>query len=254
MHRLKVSNTLEEKLTQALDLARESLQNRDKIGTQSERMMHSTLKYFFEQDDEFHEVKVGRYFADIFKDNHIYEVQTRQLGSLRKKLDFFLEDYQVTVIHPIHHNKWLTWVDPETGNTSKRRKSPKTGNEYSAFRELYRIKAQLKHPNLRLKLVLIDVDEFRILNGWSKDRKKGSHRMESIPISIVDIVEINSPADYIKLIPANLPKEYTTKDYRKAAKITQSASCTALNILHHMNVTERVGKVGNAYLYKTLDI
>ena len=48
----------------------------------------------------------------------------------------------------------------ETGETSKRRKSPKTGNEYSAFRELYRIKSQLKHPNLRLKLVLIDVDEF----------------------------------------------------------------------------------------------
>ena len=78
--------------------------------------------------------------------------------------------------------------------------------------------------------------------------------MESIPISIVNIVEINSPADYIKLIPDGLPKKYTTKDYRKAAKITQSASCTALNILHHMNVAERVGKVGNAYLYKTLDI
>lgn len=246
-----MSNALEEKLSQALALARNSLQNRHRIGTQSERMVHSTLKYFFEEDEEFHEVKIGRYFADIFKNNHIYEIQTRQLGSLRNKLDFFLQDYKVTIIHPIHHNKWLTWVDPETGETSKKRKSPKTGNEYSAFRELYRIKSHLNHPNLRLRLVLIDVDEYRILNGWSKDRKKGSHRMENIPISIVKILEINSPADYIKLIPPNLPKNYTTKDYRRAAKITQTASCTALNILHHMNVAKRVGKVGNAYLYET---
>ena len=70
--------------------------------------------------------------------------------------------------------KYLVWIDNENGEVTKRRKSPKTGNAYEIFFELYRIKQFLTHPNLRFKIVLIDLAEYRNLDGWSKDKKKGT--------------------------------------------------------------------------------
>ena len=44
----------------------------------------------------------------------------------------------------------------------------------------------LDNPNLHLCLVLIDADEYLLLNGWSRDRKKGSSRFDRIPVELVD--------------------------------------------------------------------
>ncbi len=54
----------------------------------------------------------------------------------------------------------------------------------------------LDNPNLHLCLVLIDADEYRLLNGWSRDRKKGSSRFDRIPVELVDELYIGGPADY----------------------------------------------------------
>ena len=49
-----------------------------------------------------------------------------------------------------------------------------------AFKELYRIRRYLLRDGLRLKLVLLDMEEYRLLNGWSRDKKKGSTRFDRI--------------------------------------------------------------------------
>nr|MCR5006069.1 hypothetical protein [Clostridiales bacterium]MCR5006074.1 hypothetical protein [Clostridiales bacterium] len=37
------------------------------IGTQSERMLHCVLKYYFEPDESLQEMRIGRHIADIYR-------------------------------------------------------------------------------------------------------------------------------------------------------------------------------------------
>lgn len=101
-------------------------QNSTKIGTLSEKRLHLVLKKYFCDDEAKHEVKLGLYFLDIFNDE-IIEIQTRSMNKLRNKLDYFLDDYKVTIVYPIAHTKWMQWIDEATGEVTKRRKSPKCG-------------------------------------------------------------------------------------------------------------------------------
>ena len=220
------------------------------IGTLSEKTLHAVLKHYFEPDYEKQEVKVGRYVADISGDNGIIEVQTQGYNKLRNKLSAFLEHTPVTVVYPIAETKWLSWIDQETGEHSKRRKSPKTGTVHDAFYELYKIKSHLLHPNLRLCLVLLELEEFRYLNGWSKDRKRGSSRCERLPIALRAEVHIHSPADYAKLVPPTLPQSFTTKDFAKAARLRLPSAQLALNVLYYVNTVTRTGKQGNLIVYE----
>lgn len=222
------------------------------IGTLGEKTLHAVLKHTFEPDETKHEIKIGSFYADIQDDNGIFEIQTRSFNAMRKKLAFFLENNIITVIYPIAYRKWLVWLDNETGEATKKRKSPKVGTVYEAFYELYKIKQLLTHPNLRLCLVFLDIAEYRNLDGWSKDKKKGSSRYERISESFVDMVYINNTKDYSKLMPNDLPEKFFAKDYKKASGLNLHNAQTALNVLKHVGSVVQTGKQGNALVYEVV--
>lgn len=220
------------------------------IGTLSEKTVHAVMKYYYAPNPAYHEKKVGSFVADIMVDGEIMEIQTRAFNNLRRKLDAFLPEHDVTVIHPIAHSKWLSWIDPETGEASAPRKSPVTGTIFRLIPELYKLKMYLKNEHLHFTVPLIDVQETRLLNGWSRDKKRGSNRNDGIPVDIFDEIRINVRQDYLILLPDNLPDEFTTADYRRAAHVADHIACTALNILFSLELVDRVGKKGNAYIYR----
>ena len=174
------------------------------IGTLSEKTVHGVLKHFFEPDEDCHEVALNGYFADIYNDSGVIEIQTRQLNKLREKLAVFLNYYPVTVVYPMPANKWLSWINPETGETGGRRKSPRHFTIYDSFFELYKIKSYLKNPNLTIKLVLMDVEEYKLLNGWDNSKKRGAWRYDRIPVGIREIVVLEQPEDYMQFVPYEL--------------------------------------------------
>lgn len=219
------------------------------IGTLSEKTVHAIMKNYYEPDEDRQEIPIENYVADIYADGEIIEIQTRQFDKMRSKLNAFLPLYPVTIVYPIPREKWLIWIDEESGELSERRKSPKKGNPYMIFPELYKIKMHLLNPNLRLRPVLLDVEEYKLLNGWSKDKKKGSTRYDRIPMQLVEEVEINCLEDYMQFVPYELPEEFTVKQFAKAAHITTSLASVTLNILYHVGTVERIGKQGNAYVY-----
>jgi len=219
------------------------------IGTLSEKTIHSVLKAYYSPDPSNHEVKVGSFVADICTDNGIMEIQTRSFNLLRRKLQAFLQIAPVTIVYPIHNIKWIRWINPQTGEISPPRKSPKPGSPYVIFSELYRIKNFLHNPNLHLKIVIMNFEEYRYLDGWSKDKKKGSTKCDRIPTELVDEITISCMKDYQQLIPDNLPQEFTSVDFKKASGLSLGNAQTALNILHYVGVIERTGKKGRAYLY-----
>ena len=80
------------------------------IGTLSEKTVHSVLKKFFEPEEDNHEVALEGYFADIYNENGVIEIQTRSFERLREKLAVFLNHYPVTIVYPMPCNKWVFWL------------------------------------------------------------------------------------------------------------------------------------------------
>ena len=220
------------------------------IGTLSEKTLHAILKNYYEPDQDKHEIPIDRYVADIFTGEEIIEIQTAQFNRMRDKMNAFLPLYPVTIVYPIAREKWLYWVDPETGTISEGRKSPKKGNEYTAFTELYKIKQYLKEPNLKLKFVLIDVDEYKLLNGWGSQKKNNASKYDRIPRQIYKEVLIERKEDYMQFIPYELEDHFTSKNFGQAAHIPRELATVVLNILDYMEVVERIGRDGNGYLYR----
>lgn len=236
----------------AFDLARDKILHqcraRKGIGTLGEKTLHAILKHYIEPKEEYHERRLSSFVADILKDEDIWEIQTRSFDKLRKKLAVFLESHRVTIVYPLPRVKWLIWLDQEKGTATKKRKSPKLGSIYDGFHELYKIKGILSHPNLRLHIVMVDVEEYRYLDGWDQAKKRGSSRCDRIPLAIGEEVYI-AGGDYQKLIPPALIKEFTSRDFSKAAKISPAKAGRALNVLRHLGAVEAVGKSGNAIVY-----
>ncbi len=222
------------------------------IGTLSEKTVHAILKNYYEPDEDRQEIPVERYVADIYANGEIIEIQTRQFNKMRNKLTAFLPLYPVTIVYPIPFEKWIIWVDEETGELSRKRKSPVRGNPYIAFVELYKIKMFLKDPNLRVRLVLMNMEEYKLLNGWSRDKKRGASRYDRIPVELVQEIEINCVQDYMQFVPSELEGEFTSKEFAAAAHISVTLAQTVLNILYHVGIVTRTGKKGKQYLYDVL--
>lgn len=222
---------------------------RQGIGTLSEKTVHAILKLYYAPDEDMHEIPIENYVADIYTGKEIIEIQTRQFNRMREKLTAFLKLYPVTIVYPIPRDKWVVWIDEDSGELSKPRKSPAKGSVYQAFLELYKIKMFLKDPNLHFKFVLLDMEEYRLLNGWSRDRKKGSCRYDRIPSRFVEEVCVDGLRDYMQFIPYDLQEPFTSQEFAKAVHINKSLAQTVLNILTYVECVERVGKKGNHILY-----
>ena len=219
------------------------------IGTLAEKTVHAVVKHYMEPNEDYHEVPLEGFVADIFREDAVTEIQTAHFNVLRRKLDKFLPLYPVTIVYPIPAVKWVIWVDPGSGAEVSRRKSPKKGSPYQAFNELYKIKSYLGDPNLRILFLFIDMEETRLLDGWSRDKKRGATKYDRIPLELVDEMLFERVEDYRMMIPPEL-SGFTTREYAKSTKIPLSHAQTALNIFYYLNVVERIGKKGNSYLYE----
>ena len=226
--------------SRAFDEAKEKIigkSHNDKgIGTLSEKTLHAVLKMYYEPDEDNHEVAIDGYFADIYNEHGIIEIQTRQLNKVR-------------VVYPMPYEKYLSWIEPETEDITSRRKSPKRCSMYDAMFELYKIKAFLKNPNLKVTLLLIDIEEYKLLNGWSYDKKRGSVRYDRIPVGIRKVIELDCPQDYMQFVPEGLENGFTSADFANAAHIDRQTAASVLAMLNYMEQVKRVGKTGNAYIY-----
>ena len=223
--------------------------SRKKIGVLSEKTLHSVIKRFIEPNEALQEVKVGGYYADIKNDDGIFEVQTRSFNKLRAKLMSYLETERVTIVYPIPATKRLIWIDAQSGELTAPRKSPKRGSYFDAISELYKLDMLIANDTLRVLLLLIDMDEYRYLNGWSADGKKGSTRHERYPIALFDSLLLATKEDYEGLLPSDLCSPFTSKEFASAARIRTRIAQTVLTVLLKRGAVQCVGKSGRLNLY-----
>lgn len=222
------------------------------IGTLGEKSTHAVLKRYYEPYPACHEVPVGSFVADIVGENGIIEIQSRQFLKLRKKLEQFLEFSRVTVVYPISVVKHIVWIDPDTGEVAERRRSPKKGQIYDILPELYQIKYTLDNPRLSVRICMLETEELRLLDGWSKDKKKRATKQDRIPTALLDEIALDSPYDYRLFLPEGLAEEFTSADFAKAAGIPRDVAQAGLNLLSFLGLVVRTGEgPRKTIIYKT---
>ena len=219
------------------------------IGTLGEKTLHKILKIYIDPDPKHHEVKHLGVIADVKNDEGVFEIQTRNFERLLPKLKRLLAQTRVTVVCPVIRSKSLRWINKSTGELSEARKSPKTETACDAFRNLYRIKEFIDNPNLRIRLIFLDAEEFKYLDGWDKSGKKGATRAERIPTALLEIADINSPSEYAAYLPKSLGETFTAAEFSKAIKRTPRYSYNVLRFFLFVGAIERTENQGRAFSY-----
>ena len=222
------------------------------IGTYKEKKLHIMLKKYFEEDPTYHEIPTNGFIADIRRGDEITEIETKGFSGLKPKLEAYLPQYRVNLVHPLAGRKFVQWIDPETSEISDRKRSPKKEGAYDLLFELVRILPYVNDPNLTVIGPVLEMDEYRLLDGWSRDRKRGSHRYERIPTDLLDMIELKTDDDYRKYVPETCPESFTVQDFSSGAHIDQGTARAVIKVMEARGVLAFKGKDGRKYLYERI--
>ncbi len=252
---MKVSDKLKERFLSEIEIYEKREENAS-IGELNEKMLHSVLKATVADGSGECEVRIdGHNIADCIKDNTVYEIQTESLFPVRKKLDYYLQNtcFDIDIVFPIPRKRYKVWVNTENGDVirPKRGSNPKT--LIDKIDELRYIVPYLDGKRVTVSVLYIEEEEWRRLDGKrSKDKKRGSSRIERRPLSLVFGEEIKSREDFRFLLPEK--KEFTKPEYKKEKKIRSERKLfAAIDVLLQLGYIKKEGKRGNAYLYKMIE-
>jgi len=222
---------------------------RTSIGTYSEGTLHAVLKKYYEPNSDRHELKVGKYVADIVGQNGIIEIQTRQLFKMKEKIKAFLEVSDVTVVYPVSAAKYVLWRDEATGEISGRRKSTKKCSVYDAMGELYSLREFIPHPGFHFVVLMLETEDYKDFRLNKYGKKTEVRRFDRVPLRLLSEESFYCRSDYGRLIPVDLPEKFTSADFGKYAGISRSLAQLTLNIFNNVEIVSRIGRDKNGYIY-----
>lgn len=218
------------------------------IGTLSEKALHAGLKAWYAQPGDRFEVKHGRFVIDIVRGDLLIEIQTRHLYAIKRKLARLLEAQRVHLIHPIPRDKWIVRLDAG-GTAVSRRKSPRHGRVIDLFSEIVRMPQLALHPNLTIEVALTQQEEIWIDDGHGSWRRR---RWSIADQRLLDVLEQHvfaAPADYLALLPADLPRPFTNKQLAAALACPERTAQRITYTLRRMELLATAGKASRATLY-----
>lgn len=234
---------------------------REGIGLLEEKRLHSVLKRWLYDDFTAHEQKVAgrgekprKIVADVLTpEGEIFEIQTGKLYPLHKKIAFYMEqtDYHVTMVHPLMAEKWISWMDPETGEITARNRSTLRESVLHGIGQLKPFIPYLCDPRFSVLFPAIEADEYRLLDGWGNGGKRGSHRYELMPMRLLEVFRLGTAADYLAAMP-DTPDLFTAKEFGKLSHLRSYALYDALAVFEALGAITKDGKRGRAALYKRL--
>ena len=224
-------------------------EERSGIGTLNEFSLHADLIAHFAQPGDLLEADVDGYLADILRKDQIIEVQTRNLAALKKKVAAFAQNYQVTIIHPVTHTKWIVRKNPD-GEITSRRKSPKRGRVEEIFTELVRAWSLIESPSVSLQVPLIEAEEVWLDDGQGSWRRKYWSISERHLLGIKSANTFHSSRDFLKLLPPSLPIRFTNKQLAEELGVRRSLAGKITYTFKKINLVELVDKLGNQHVFE----
>lgn len=219
------------------------------IGTYQERSQHLILKYYFEPNAKRHEVPLDGYIADIYGDAGVIEIQTSGFGTLRSKLEVFLRRYPVTLVYPSAVKKRIIWTDPKTGDMQTGCYRSAKYARYSILAELLYISAFFAHPKFRVLNVLTAASDYKLLDGFGKDRKRRATKTDTLPDTLLEIVSLENWNDVLNMLPFSTGETFSNAELAKIFGMRGRRLWASVKFLENAGIMYRSGKRGNNILY-----
>ena len=222
--------------------------NGEGIGTYGEKRLHRILKRFVCADVRAHEVRVGRYVADVLNERGITEIQTCSFRPLVNKLRYYLEhtDYTITVLCPVIAEKTIFRMDRESGEILRVKRSPKHGRVIDVLPELFWLGDLMRNDRLTVEIALITADEHRFSERRYHHRD-GAFEGELYPRALRDYVLLRTREDFCAFLPEGA-ESFTAAEYAGFSKLKGRHVYSALNFLCAVGLLRRE-KEGNRYRY-----
>lgn len=227
------------------------------VGTQNEKLIHSTLKNYYAPYCDDQEIKLGKFFADAVGENGIFEIQTHCLYKLKEKLRVFLDVSRVTVVHPVIREYKTLFINRDSGEIIRETSPRRMRTLIKVFEELYSIRDFLCHENLAVILCNLRVEKRVYFSGdtlpdISKKYQRKKCVIETVPIEISEEIVLEKPRDYKIFLPPEILSdpsvEFTKKELCKAAK--ESSSSLRTEVLRTVGIIEKTGRSGREFVYK----
>ena len=196
------------------------------------------------------EVVVGSFRIDAqAADGSLVEIQSSPLSQIRSKLTCLLDDHAITVVKPVVLTRRVVRVDRRSGQQLSVRRSPWRGTLVDIFDELVGIARVLSHPNLRLEIVGVDIDEIRS----DRRRRPGYTVLDRTLSDVLESRRVDQPDDLWSLLPGDLESPFTTRDIAQMLGESESFAQRVAYCLRHAGASRVLGKTGNRLIYERVE-
>lgn len=229
--------TMGEKLSEGFSVYRESY-------------VHKAVKLYLEPNEERHEISLLGSVADIFDGDTVTEVQTGSFAPLLPKLEKLLKSYPVHLVHPFPLITHKRWQDTETGELTVPKRTGPMKSLFSVARDIYALRELIPSDNLTLTVLAYECDEYRLLDGYGKEKKRRASLLGKIPTRLIGSISFSSREDYLAFLPDGLPSRFTASDFLRLIKSRSRYDTMALKLLLYLGYVKEIGKQGRAKLYE----
>ena len=146
-------------------------------------------------------------------------------------------------------------MNPETGELGKSRRVAGKRNPLLLLPALYPLIPLLSHVGtgrLSFRLLLLEVEDFRLLDGRSRDRKHGATRLERIPTGLVDDLLFTSPGDFAALLPPSLPSPLTVATLSRTTGLQGLDAYSAARALVSLGILTPTTPISRAMAFEVV--
>ena len=196
------------------------------INTYNESNLHNSLKNIFaERIGGITEHQAGSFVCDIYTPEKVIEIQTANLSSLKKKIDFLIQNHCIEIVFPVAEQTVIeTWT--EDGELVSTRKSPKKEDELCIFRQMTKLWQFAETKKFSIRLVFVNQKQIRIrteekiqLVNKSRRFKKNWYKKNKKLLAINKEIILQSKSDFAKLIKDRISQQpFCKKDIEQFAR------------------------------------
>ena len=215
-----------------------------------ETSLHRSLKALYLTPGARTEAVVGAYRADVLRDDVLVEIQASPFSAISRKIGNLVREHRVLVVKPIARKKTLLRRSSSKGDWDVRRMSPKHGRLIDIFEDLVYFTRVFPHANLCVDVALVDEEELRVPRSARRFRGPNFRVVDRRLCEIVSSCRLATAADLIALLPAGLPRVFTTDMLARHIDAAEWFARKVAYTLRHCGATRATGKRGNRIVYE----
>ncbi|MDX1968614.1 MAG: hypothetical protein SFV23_15660 [Planctomycetaceae bacterium] len=217
-----------------------------------ETTLHRQLKAIYAGPKATCEVWVDGYRIDAVKRGRLIEIQQSSLSALRSKVRTLLASHSVLVVKPLFARKVIVRRDPRTDQILSQRTSPQHQSVWDLFLDLVHFVDVFPHPRLTLEVLLTEMEEQRHDRPARRWKGKAYRILDRQLIEVGARHVFRTAADLRRLLPTNLPAEFTSTELATAAGLPQWWAQKVAYCLRKTGAVEAVGKRRHSWLYRSV--